>query len=47
MTDDDGPLYSWWHVRHYCYTCGWVGRLPVIGYPIVRWHLQRVGRRLT
>jgi hypothetical protein len=42
---DDGPTYSWWQVGRYCYICGWLGRLPLVGYPIVRWHFNRLDRK--
>lgn len=43
--EDDGS--HWRQFRRYCYICGLVGRVPLISYPIVRWHLRRVARRMS
>lgn len=38
--------FTWDHPFRYCYICGWVGWIPWAGYHIVRWHLNRVGRKM-
>lgn len=42
--DDEGA--HWWNIGRYCYICGMVARIPLIGYSIVSWHLDRVTKKL-